>query len=97
MKKTEYFNKVLGVVSELAEVSKESVLSKNRAANVVDARWIVIKLLKDAGFSTNDIAELICHKRRTIDNAFSLIEDRIKYSYNDSGNILATARQLLKD
>lgn len=95
MNKEEYFNEVVKVITELTDVSKESIVSSSREADVVDARWITIRLLKESGYSTKQIVPLIGHKRRTIDHAMMMLDDRIKYSYNGIGNILATARQLL--
>ena len=96
-KRLEYFGKVIKVVTELMEVTDQEILGKSRRMDVVDARWMVIYLMKEAGYTTRQIVPLICHKRRTIDNAISLFEDRVKYSFNGLGNTLAIARQLLQE
>lgn len=95
MNSVDYCSKVIKVVTELTEVSEESILGKSRQAEVVDARWMVINLMKESGFSTRQIVNLTAFNRRTVDNALSQFGDRVKYSYNGIGNTLAIARQLL--
>lgn len=95
MKSLEDFGKVIKVVTELTELTDQDILGKSRIAEVVDARWIVIRLMRDKGYSTRQISCLLCHPERTINHALSALEDRVKYAHNDIGNILATARQQL--
>lgn len=95
MGKSEDFSKVIKVVTELMEVTDQEILGKSRVQEVVDARWMVIVLMKEKGYSTKQISPLICHPIRTINHALSCFQDRVKYSFNNLGNTLATARQLL--
>ena len=95
MGKNEDFGKVLGVVSELLEVNEEDVLGKSRVAEVVDARWMVICLMREKGYSTKQIALMVHHPERTVNHALNVFNDRVKYSYNNLGNMLAIARQQL--
>lgn len=97
MNKAEYFSKVIKVVTELMEVSKESVLGKSREPEVVDARWMVICLMREKGYPTRQISELMNHPERTVNHAICNFTDRAKYSCNGLSNILAIARQQLKD
>lgn len=83
------------VVTELMDVTDQDVLGKSRVQEVVDARWMVIYLMKEKGYSTKQIMTLMCHPERTINHAISNFEDRVKYSYNGLGNTLAIARQQL--
>ena len=97
MKRLEDFGKVMRVVTELTEVSEQSILSKTRESDVVDARWMVICLMREKGYSTKQISAMICHPIRTVNHALNAFSDRVKYSCNGLGNILAIARQQLKD
>jgi chromosomal replication initiation ATPase DnaA len=97
MNKAEYFGKVIKVVTELLEVSKDSVLGKSREPEVVDARWMVICLMREKGYPTRQISELMNHPERTVNHAICNFSDRAKYSCNGLSNILAIARQQLKD
>ena len=96
MKRMEDFSEVIRVVSELTEVSQQDILGKSREQGVVDARWMVIYLMREKGYTSNQIVPLMCHPLRTINHAYSSFEDRVKYSNSELGNILATARQLLR-
>lgn len=97
MNKAEYFGKVIKVVTELMEVSEDSILGKSREPEVVDARWMVICLMKEKGYSARQISELVHHPERTVNHAICNFTERAKYSCNGIGNILAIARQQLKD
>lgn len=93
MGKSEDFSKVIKVVTELTEVTEEAILGKSREAEVVDARWMVICLMREKGYSTRQISKLILHPERTVNHALNAFSDRVKYSYNYLGNILAIARK----
>lgn len=95
MTSVDYCSKVIKVVAELMEVREEDILGKSRVQEVVDARWMVIVLMREKGYSTKQIAPLMCHPIRTVNHALSCFSDRVKYSFNNLGNTLATARQLL--
>lgn len=96
MKRLEYFGKVMKVVAELMDVTEQDILGKARSQDVVDARWMVIYLMREKGFSTRQIAPLMCHPARTINHAFSSFESRVAFSCNGLGNTLAIARQQLR-
>lgn len=95
MKRLEYFGKVMKVVTELTDVKESDILGKSRVQEVVDARWMVIYLMKEQGYSTQQIAPLMFRPERTINHAYNCFLDRVKYSFNGLGNILAIARQQL--
>ena len=97
MNGAEYFGKVIKVVTELTEVSEESILGKSREVEVVDARWMVIYLMREKGFPTKQISSLVHHPGRTVNHAINNFPDRAKYSYNGIGNMLAIARQQLDE
>ena len=92
-----YFGKVMKVVAELMEVSEQNILGKSRESDVVDARWMVICLMKEKGYTTKQIAPLMLRPIRTINHAINSFSDRAKYSFNGLGNTLAMARQLLQE
>lgn len=95
MGKSEDFGKVMKVVTELTEVSEEAILGKSRDVEVVDARWMVICLMSEKGYLAKQISPLINHPIRTINHAINFFSQRVKYSGNGLGNILAIARQQL--
>ena len=95
MTSVEYCSKVIKVVAELMEVREEDIYGRTRTFDAVDARWIVIQLLRDQKMSTKKIALLLSHPERTINHALSMIEDRVRYSSNGFGYTLSIARKLL--
>ena len=95
MGKIEDFGKVIKVVTELMDVTDQEILGKSRESEVVDARWMVICLMHEKGYSTKEIAPLMCHPIRTINHALKGFSDRAKYSNNGIGNIFSIARQQL--
>lgn len=95
MNRLEYFGKVMRVVTELTELTDQEILGKGKGIEVVDARWMVIQLLHEKGYSTKQIAPLMLRPARTINHALSMFPDRADYSTNGLGNTLAIARQML--
>ena len=93
MGKNEDFSKVIKVVTELMDVSEEAILGKSREYEVVDARWTVICLMKEKGYTSKQISTLIKHPIRTVNNAISCLLVRAKSPYSNLGNTLAIARQ----
>lgn len=97
MERAEYFRRAMKVVAELMEVSEESILGKSREYEVVDARWIVIYLMRERGYTTKQISALMKHPIRTINHALNLFSIRAKSPYSSLGNTLAVARQQLQN
>ena len=95
MGKSEDFGKVMKVVTELTEVSEEAILGRSRDIDVVDARWMVICLMNEKGYLAKQIAPLINHPVRTVNHAINFFSERVRYSCNGLGNILAISRQQL--
>lgn len=97
MGRSDYFARVMKVVTGLTEVEEVEILGKSRKLDVVDARWMVINLMREKGYSTQQIAPLVNHPERTVNHALSQFDDRVKYSLNGLGNTLAIARQQLRE
>ncbi len=64
MKKSEIFCRVLDVVSECTEISKEKILSNSRIAEVVDARCITVYWLRQSGLPVRMIMQLCGFKTK---------------------------------
>lgn len=58
MRKSEIFNTVLDVVAAETEVSHACILSRCKRREVVDARYMLVAALLDAGLYANEIARL---------------------------------------
>ena len=71
MGKLEDFGKVIKVVTELMDVTDQDILGKSREAEVVDARWMVICLMREKGYSARQISMLVLHPERTVNHALN--------------------------
>ena len=58
MGKQETFDRVLSLVEEEAEVSRDLILSGNKQEEVIDARALLIFILSEMGFYPSQIAAL---------------------------------------
>lgn len=75
MRKNEIFNELLECVANETELTKEQILSHDRTAEVVDARYMLVYLLLSNGFRRSQIAKLMKVSHRSVSqiaNNFSL-------------------------
>lgn len=93
MNRLEYFGKVIKVVTELMEVSEKEIIGKSRAIEAVDARWLAIKLMRERGYTTRQIAPLFNRSMRSITHALLYFKERTQEPYSALGNMYAIARQ----
>lgn len=95
MKKSEMFDIILDEVSEVCEVSKESIIKGVKIQAVVDARMLCVQYLKRIGLSSDDIAlitlrrqgkdptlEEIRSKAKSVDKQFDTYSQRCVESYS---------------
>ena len=61
--KTQIFNTLLDIVSQECEVTKEDILSHNKAEWIVDARTILVYFCKDYGLHNAEIAKFLNRKK----------------------------------
>ena len=83
MKKTEIFAEILAIVSRETEVLEGEILSKIKIADVVDARFMLVKSLVDYGFYPGEVARLMKVTSRSIHYTLSNFDTRMDYAkYN---------------
>lgn len=68
--KTELLNEILGIVSEVCEVSKEDILSHCKREDVVDARCIFVYYCRQYGFKSQVLADFLNRKRRCVIDSY---------------------------
>lgn len=78
MCKSEIFAKILRMVEQETEISREQILSANKEAEVVDARYILVDMLAGAGFYPSRIAVLIRQSKRSVNYILSNFPGRLK-------------------
>lgn len=93
MNKLEDFGKVIKVVTELMDVTDKEIIGRCRTIEAVDARWLAIKLMREKGYTTRQIAPLFNRSMRSITHALLYFKDRTQESYSALGNMYALARQ----
>lgn len=76
----ELFERVLDVVSDVTEIDKTIILSKSKASEVVDARYIAIEILTKSGVYKNKIASIFGCTMRNVQHIISNFDARIAYN-----------------
>lgn len=92
MCKTQIFNKVLQIVSEETEINEALILSDNKSTAVVDARSILVDILREKGLYPVQIAEYLHKTPAGIRNLISGFENRKR-----SNGILAIYSQRIRN
>ena len=69
--KTSLLNDILGIVSDVCEVSREDILSHCKREEVVDARCIFVHYCKEYGFQSQVLADFLNRKRRCVIDAYA--------------------------
>lgn len=76
----DYYRRVLEVVEALTGVTKEQIEGKCRVRDLVDARCMVIRLMRTAGYYPRQIAPTLGVSVRWVQKVLSDFEYRIKSS-----------------
>ena len=76
----DYYQNVVEVVAKVTGVTEEQINGKCRLREIVDARWLVIQLMRKAGYYPRQIARQKGTSVRSIHKALALFEFRVKYS-----------------
>lgn len=71
---------VLEIVSDETELSADRIMSRCGETEVVDARWICVKILSKYGYYTSKIADLMKITPRYVQYILTDFEDRISLS-----------------
>ena len=80
MKIMEYADRTIAVVVDLTGVERTDILSKCKTINIVDARWMVVKLLREAGYYPSEIAPIMGMTIRQVQSIITEFDARLKYS-----------------
>lgn len=80
MRKTELFAQILKTVANETELTPEQILSCCRTAETVDARYILVHLLRREGMYISEIARMMHFSRRGVEKMLSQFDDRLAQS-----------------
>ena len=91
----EQFDKIIKAVADAADLTCSQILSKRRFPDSLDARWIAVKLLKDEGFYSSKIAELMSMTTRNVNHIIYTVEIRLSHGDKTLNLLLETSRKYL--
>ena len=77
MYKKNYFERLVDVVADLSELSANTILHGRKTDEVVDARWIIVQILKEQGYHTTKIALLMGMSQRNVTRIIMAFQDRL--------------------
>lgn len=91
----EDFERIVNAVAEASDLNPGLILGKRRFPEVIDARCIVVKLMRDSGFYPSRIASYLGMTARNVNYILYDIEMRLSREEKSVGNILERARKNL--
>lgn len=77
MCKSEIFAEILNIVSDETEIPVDQILSSDKDAETVDARYLLVYFLSQIGFYPSKIAQRINKTKRAVNYMLSNFSDRI--------------------
>ena len=89
------FERIIKAVANAADLSPCQLLCKRRFPETMDARWIAVKLLKEEGFYTSRIAELMSMTTRNVNHIIYAVEMRLSHDDKPLTHLLETSRKYL--
>ncbi len=92
----EYADNVLKLVAEELEIPECQILSKSREAEVVDARYLAVRLLHSHDIYPSRIASILGMSPRTVRHIITSFDARIQTN-KSLRNIFAKIQQQLGD
>lgn len=78
MSQKELFAELLSIVSKETEISEDKILSTDKTAEVVDARYILAYLLHGSGIYPSKIADYIGKSKRCVNIVISNFNARLE-------------------
>lgn len=77
--KAKYYATVMSVVTDLTDLTEDEILNGKRTMEVIDARWLCVRLMKDIGLYPYQIAEMMAMSVRTVQYIINNFDDRMKF------------------
>lgn len=91
------FERIIKGVADASGLSPCQVLCKRRFPEAIDARWIVVKLMKEEGYYSSRIADYMNMTTRNVNYILFSVETRLSMGDKALGNILERARKELRN
>ena len=93
----EQFDRIIKAVADAADLTCAQILSKRRFPDSLDARWIAVKLLRDEGFYSSKIAELMSMTTRNVNHIIYAVEIRLSHDDKPLKQLLETSKKQLRN
>jgi chromosomal replication initiation ATPase DnaA len=93
----EEFERIVNAVAEAAELRPAQILSRRRFPEIIDARWIAVKLMREEGFYTSRIADLMQMTTRNVNHIIYSVEIRLSNNDRSLEYLLETSRKHLRN
>lgn len=93
----EKFDRIIKAVADAADLTSSQIVSKRRFPDSLDARWIAVKLLRDEGFYSSRIAELMSMTTRNVNHIIYSVEIRLSHNDKSLEYLLETSRKQLRN
>ena len=77
--KAKYYAAVMSVVTDLTDLTENEILNGSRTMEVIDARWLSVRLMRDIGLYPAQIAEMMSMSIRTVQYILTNFDDRMKF------------------
>lgn len=92
---SERFDKIIKAVADASDLTCSQIINKRRFPDSLDARWIAVKLLRDEGFYSYRIAELMSMSVRNVNRIIYAVEIRLAHNDRPLKQLLETSRKYL--
>lgn len=77
--KVKYYEAVMSILTDLTDLTEDDIINGRRTMEVVDARWLAVRLMKDIGMYPYQIAELMAMSVRTVQYILIRFDDRMRF------------------
>ena len=91
----ERFDRIIQAVADASDLTTSQIVGKRRFPDSLDARWIAVKLLRDEGFYSSKIAELMSMTTRNVNHIIYAVEIRLSHDDRHLKQLLEISRKHL--
>ena len=91
------FEDIINAVAEASDLRPCQILCNRRFKETIDARWIAVKLLREEGYYSSRIADLMGMTTRNVNYILFSVETRLSLQDKALSNILETSRKHLRN
>lgn len=91
------FERIIKSVADAADLNPCQLLCKRRFPETMDARWIAVKLLKEEGFYSSQVARLMNMTTRNVNHIIYSVEIRLSKNDKSLEYLLETSRKHLRN